>query len=285
MSRSVTTDPVAGPSRDDPSPTDPRDVHIARLQAELAAMATRLESAEWALSHLGGEAPLEQRLHILAERAVAEAQRIREEARHQAERVVAEADQLRSFARYGAQQAAGQARDEIARQAEALLEDAARLRTAAQKEAAHIIRSAELQRELIGAQMEEISRMAQDIYADASARRQEVDAMIAQARGQADLILRQARTAAEARGRELLEAAGRRLKSAQEDADKMVELASQNVRRRRAELEEMERQALLRIKALEERYASLAHRPDSVLVTVLPHMAVEPSQEREKEGG
>jgi cell division septum initiation protein DivIVA len=81
--------------------------------------------------------------------------------------------------------------------------------------------------------------------------------MIAQAREQADQILRNARVAAEQRSRELTESAQRRLKTAQEDADRMIETASRTAKQRRAELEAVERDLILRIKLLEQRHASL----------------------------
>lgn len=261
MSAAVTANPATGAP--DRQSSDRGDDRVVRLEAELAAARTRLEAAEWALAHIAGDEPLEERLHTLVSRATAEAQRIRAEARRQAELLVAEAEQLRSFARHGANEAAGHARVEVTRQAQALVHDAARLRAAAQQQASQMIRAAEAEKEVIQAQMEEIGRTAEQIYVESAQRREEVDGIIAQAREQADLILRNARSAAEARNKELSESASRRLKSAQEDADKMLQMASQTVRRRMAELEEKERQAILRIKALEHRQTAAGSRGSS----------------------
>lgn len=229
----------------------PASDRVERLEADLAANRSKLEAAEWALAHLGGEQPVEERIQAMVRKATAEAARIRNDARRHAELLVAEAEQLRSFARHGAKEAASQAKEEITRQAKTLLDDAVRLRNAARQEAAQLVRAAEAERDIIQAQMEEIGRTAEEIYVDAARRREEVDGLIAKAREQADAILRNARTVAEARNKELNESAQRRLKTAQEDADKMLQMASQTVRRRMTELEERERELLRRIKSLE----------------------------------
>ena len=196
------------------------DGEVAQLKREVADLRSQLESAVWALSHLGGDAPLDRRAQALVSHALAEAERIRSEARNKVEQVVADAERLRELARQGAHEAAQQARGHVSKEAHRLLVDATQLTAAAQKEAEDMRRRAK-PCAIVQQQIEEIGRTAEEIYADATKRRQEVDGMIAQAREQADHILRNARAAAEQRSRELTESAQRRLKTAQEDADRM----------------------------------------------------------------
>lgn len=199
---------------------------VARLRQELAVSQDKLEAAEWALAHLGSATkPLEQRVQEMVEQAVAEAQRVRAEARIYVETLVAEAEQLRNFARQGAESSAKQARQEVVDKAGAILEDAKNLRATAEQQAAQHLRAAQARYQEVKARADDLQRSTEQTLAEALERKAELDRQVAEARERAAAIMRVARTEAEARSRELIELAQKQLHIAQQEAERILRTA------------------------------------------------------------
>jgi hypothetical protein len=201
---------------------------VGSLRHELALASEKLEAAEWALAHLGsGDQPLERRLHALVEQAIADAQRIRTEARIQVETLVAEAEQLRDFARQGAEGSARQAREEVILKMAEMVEDAKRLRASAEQQAAEIVRTAQARYAEVKARADDLQRTTEQTLATALEKKAEVDRAIVDARERAGSIMRTAKAEAEVRAREMIELARTQLASAQQEAEGIMRVAEQ----------------------------------------------------------
>jgi hypothetical protein len=206
---------------------------VLRLTRELAAVRAKLESAEFALAHLGsGDKPLEARLQSLVQAAVADAQAARNEGRKQIETLVAEAEQLRAFARQGAESSAKQAREEVMRKAGEMLENANRLRLAAEETASRVVRAAQAKYEEAQVRATDLLRSTELAHAETMRRRGEIEQQVVAARAQAQAFLRSSRLEAEARSRELTDLARQQLADAQRQAETIVSNAEQEARLR-----------------------------------------------------
>jgi chromosome segregation ATPase len=210
-----------------PNPDD----EVLRLTRELAAVRAKLESAEFALAHLGsGDKPLEARLQSLVQEAVADAQAVRNEGRKQIETLVAEAEQLRTFARQGAESSAKQAREEVMRKAGEMLENANRLRLAAEETASQVVRAAQAKYEEAQVRATDLLRSTELAHAETMRKRAEIEQQVVAARAQAQAFLRTSRLEAEARARELTDLARQQLAEAQRQAEAIVRAAEQEAR-------------------------------------------------------
>jgi hypothetical protein len=208
---------------------------VVRLTRKLASMRDRLESAEFALTHLGaGDQPLEGRLQNLVHAAMAEAQTMRLEARSQIGIIVAEAEQLRAFARQEAESSARQAREEVMKKAEEMLEDANRLRLVAEESAAQVVRAAQAKGEEAEARAADLLRSTELAHSEATRRRSEIEQQVVAARAQAQAFLRSASLEAEARARDLTNLAHQQLADAQRQAEAIISNAEQEARTRLA---------------------------------------------------
>jgi hypothetical protein len=212
-----------------PNPDD----EVVRLTRELAAVRVKLESAEFALAHLGpGDKPLEARLQALVQEAMAEAQAVRNEGRKQIETLVAEAEQLRAFARQGAESSAKQAREEVMKKAGEMLENANRLRLAADETASQVVRAAHAKYEEAKVRATDLLRSTELAHAETMRKRSEIEQQVVAARAQAQAFLRSSRLEAEARARELTDLARQQLTDAQRQAETIVRNAEQEARLR-----------------------------------------------------
>jgi len=206
---------------------------VLRLTRELAAVRARLESAEFALAHLGsGDEPLEARLQFLVQEAIAAAQAVRDDGRKQIETLVNDAEQLRAFARQGAESSAKQAREEVMRKAGEMLENANRLRLAAEETASQVVRAAQAKYEEAQARATDLLRSTELAHAEAMRKRDEIDQQVVAARAQAQAFLRSSRLEAEARARDLTDLARQQLAEAQHQAETIVRNAEQEARLR-----------------------------------------------------
>jgi hypothetical protein len=197
----------------------------------LASIRDRLEAAEFVLSHLGPNGVgLDIRLQSLVDQATAEVRGVRAESRRQIQMLVAEAEELRELARQGAASAAGQAREEVMKKATEMLEDANRLRLAAEEAASQILRSAEAKYEEAQARANDLNRSSEQAHAEAIRQRSNIEQQVVAARGQAQAFLRSSRLEAEARARELTDLAHRQLADAQRQADSIVRTAEHEAR-------------------------------------------------------
>lgn len=209
------------------------DDEVIRLTRELAAVRAKLESAEFALAHLGsGDKPLEARLQALVQEAMAEAQEMRNEGRKQIENLVAEAEQLRAFARQGAESSAKQAREEVMKKAGEMLENANRLRLAAEETASQVVRAAQAKYEEAQVRATDLLRSTELAHAETMRKRGEIEQQVVAARAQAQAFLRSSRLEAEARARELTDLARQQLTEAQRQAETIVRNAEQEARLR-----------------------------------------------------
>ena len=209
------------------------DAEVLRLTQELASVRARLESAEFALAHLGsGDKPLEARLQSLVHGAIASAQAIRDEGRKQIESLVAEAEQLRAFARQGAESSAKQAREEVMRKAGEMIENANRLRLAAEETASQVVRAAQAKYEEAQLRATDLLRSTELAHAETMRRRGEIEQQVVAARAQAQAFLRSSRLEAEARARDLTDLARQQLAEAQRQAETIVRNAEQEARLR-----------------------------------------------------
>jgi hypothetical protein len=200
---------------------------------ELAAVRARLETAEFALAHLGpGDKPLEARLQSLVQEAMAHAQAVRNEGRKQIQALVAEAEQLRAFARQGAESSAKQAREEVMRKAGEMLENANRLRLAAEETASQVVRAAQAKYEEAQVRATDLLRSTELAHAETMRKRGEIEQQVVAARAQAQAFLRSSRLEAEARARELTDLARQQLAEAQRQAETIVRNAEQEARMR-----------------------------------------------------
>ena len=209
------------------------DDELARLAQELGAVRARLESAEFALAHLGsGAEPLEARLQSLVQAAMADAQEVRNEGRKQIETLVAEAEQLRAFARQGAESSARQAREEVMKKAGEMLENANRLRLAAEETASQVVRAAQAKYEEAQVRATDLLRSTELAHAETMRKRSEIEQQVVAARAQAQAFLRSSRLEAEARARELSDLARQQLTEAQRQAETIIRNAEQEARLR-----------------------------------------------------
>ena len=206
---------------------------VLRLTRELAEVRTRLESAEFALAHLGpGNQPLEPRLEEMLQRAMADAERVRSEGRRHVQILVAEAEQLRAFARQGAESSARQAREEMKNKASEMIEDANRLRLAAEETAALLARAAQAKYQEAQARANDLLRSTELAHAEAIRKRSEIEQQVVAARAQAQAFVRSSRLEAEARARELTDFAHQQLAAAQQQAEVIIRNAEHEARRR-----------------------------------------------------
>jgi hypothetical protein len=206
---------------------------VLRLIRELGAVRAKLESAEFALLHLGpGDQPLEARLQTLVQKAMAEAQALRTVGRKQVETLVAEAEQLRAFARQGAESSAKQAREEVMKRAGEMLENANRLRLAAEETASQVVRAAQAKYQEAQARATDLLRSTELAHAETMRKRSEIEQQVVAARAQAQAFLRTSRLEAEARARELTDLARQQLADAQRQAEIIVRNAEQEARLR-----------------------------------------------------
>jgi hypothetical protein len=227
-----TTEASSRPAVHHPSPPSPED-EVLRLTRELSAVRARLESAEFALAHLGsGDKPLEARLQAMVQQAVADAQATRDDGRKQIETLVAEAEQLRAFARQGAESSAKQAREEVMRKAGEMLENANRLRLAAEETASQVVRAAQAKYEEAQVRATDLLRSTELAHAETMRKRGEIEQQVVAARAQAQAFLRSSRLEAEARARELTDLARQQLTEAQRQAETIVRNAEQEARMR-----------------------------------------------------
>lgn len=205
---------------------------VLRLRRELRSTRDRLEAAEFVLAHLGqnGEG-LETRLQSLVDKATADVGGMRAEGRRQVQMLVAEAEELRALAREGAAAAASQARDEVVKRAGEMLEDANRLRVAADHAASQTLRSAQAKYQEAEARATDLNRAAEQAHADVFRQRSDLEQQIVAARGQAQAFLRSSRLEAEARARELTDLAHRQLADAQRQGESIVRTAEHEARR------------------------------------------------------
>lgn len=209
------------------------DDELLRLAQELASVRAKLESAEFALAHLGsGDEPLEARLQSLVQAAMTDAQEVRNDGRKQIETLVAEAEQLRAFARQGAESSAKQAREEVMKKAGEMLENANRLRLAADETAAHVVRAAQAKYEEAQARATDLLRSTELAHAETMRKRSEIEQQVVAARAQAQAFLRSSRLEAEARARELTDLARQQLTEAQRQAETIIRNAEQEARLR-----------------------------------------------------
>lgn len=209
------------------------DDEVVRLTRELAAVRAKLESAEFALAHLGsGDTPLEARLQSLVRGAMAAAQAVREEGRKRVETLVGEAEQLRDFARQGAESSAKQAREEVMRKAGEMIENANRLRLAAEATASQVVRAAQAKYEEAQVRATDLLRSTELAHAETMRRRGEIEQQVVAARAQAEAFVRSSRLEAEARARELTDLARQQLADAQRQAETIVRNAEQEARLR-----------------------------------------------------
>ena len=208
---------------------------VARLTRKLASMRDRLESAEFALSHLGVDGqPLEERLQNMVQAAVAEAQTLRLEARSQIGIIVAEAEQLRAFARQEAESSARDARDEVMKKAEEMIEDANRLRLGAEETATQLIRAEQARAEEAEGRVADLLRSTELAHSEAIRRREEIEEQVVAARAQAQAFVRSASLEAEARARDLTDLAHQQLADAQRQAETIISSAELEARTRLA---------------------------------------------------
>jgi hypothetical protein len=206
---------------------------ILRLTGELAEVRARLESAEFALAHLGpGNQPLERRLEELLQKARADADRVRSEGRRHVQILVAEAEQLRAFARQGAESSARQAREEMMNKAGEMIEDANRLRLAAEETAALLARAAQAKYQEAQARANDLLRSTELAHAETIRKRSEIEQQVTAARAQAQAFVRSSRLEAEARARELTDLARQQLAAAQQQAEVIIRNAEHEARRR-----------------------------------------------------
>lgn len=206
---------------------------VLRLTRELAAVRAKLEAAEFALGHLGsGDQPLEARLQALVQKAMADAQALRTVGRKQVETLVAEAEQLRAFARQGAESSAKQAREEVMKRAGEMLENANRLRLAAEETASQVVRAAQAKYEEAQARATDLLRSTELAHAETMRKRSEIEQQVVAARAQAQAFLRSSRLEAEARASELTDLARQQLGEAQRQAETIVRNAEQEARLR-----------------------------------------------------
>lgn len=207
------------------------DAEVLRLTQELASVRARLESAEFALAHLNsGDKPLGVRLQTLVDGALAAAQAIRDDGRKQIETLVAEAEQLRAFARQGAESSAKQAREEVMRKAGEMIENANRLRLAAEETASQVVRAAQAKYEEAQVRAADLIRSTELAHAETMRRRGEIEQQVIAARAQAQAFLRSSQLEAEARARDLTDLARQQLAEAQRQAETIVRNAEQEVR-------------------------------------------------------
>ena len=212
-----------------PSPEE----EVARLTRELAAAQARLESAEFALTHLGPDnQPLEARLEAMVQKAVADAHKVRTEGRRHVQILVAEAEQLRAFARQGAESSARQAREEVKQKASEMIENADQLRLAAEETAAVLARAAQAKYQEAQARANDLLRSTELAHAEAIRKRSEIEQQVIAARAQAEAFIRSSRLEAEARARELTDLAHQQLAAAQQQAELIIRNAEYEARRR-----------------------------------------------------
>lgn len=209
------------------------DAEVLRLTQELDSVRARLEAAEFALAHLGpSDQPLGARLQALVDEAVAAAQAIRDDGRKQIETLVTEAEQLRAFARQGAESSAKQAREEVMKKAGEMIENANRLRLAAEETAARVVRAAQAKYEEAQVRATDLLRSTELAHAETMRRRGEIEQQVVAARAQAQAFLRSSRLEAEARARDLTDLARQQLAEAQRQAETIVRNAEQEARLR-----------------------------------------------------
>ena len=232
MQRGPTAETTDRPAVRDLSVPNP-DEDVAHLSRELASVRARLQSAEFALAHLGpADQPLEIRLVNMVAAAQAQAQALRDEGRQQVEALVAEAEQLRAFARQAVEDGARQGREEVMKRAEEMLEDANSLRLAAEKTAAELMRAAYAKHAEAEVRAADLLRSTELAHAEVTRQRFEIEQQFLAARAQAQAFLLSSTLEAEARSRDLTDLARQQLADAQHQAETIIGNAEQEARHR-----------------------------------------------------
>lgn len=200
---------------------------IEQLGLEVDTLRARLQEAEWALAHLGSSnSPLEARISEMLSAARQEALLTRTEARQQAESLVREAEKLRVMAQHAAAGGTDQARKDVARKVNEMVEGADQLRRNAERQAAELIKEAEASVAPAEARANELAQL----IADRELELRRIEGDLADARRQADSIIRHAKVEAEARIEEMSERARQRLEAAQLEAERIIATANDRTR-------------------------------------------------------
>ncbi len=206
-------------------PSDQLD--IERLTAELDYLRSRLAEAEWALAHLASpDRPLDDRLAQMLAAAREEAALTRLEARQQSEELVREAERLRLMAETAAAGGTEQARKDVARKVNEMVDGADQLRRNAERQAAELVREA---KESIAPAEARAAELAQ-LIADRQLELVRTESDLLDARRQADSIIRHAKVEADARVEEMTESAKQRLEAARLEAERIIATAQERSR-------------------------------------------------------
>lgn len=189
------------------------------------------------------------------------------EARARIEALVTEAERLVDLARAEADRIVSSAREETTRKVEGLVAQAEELRSAAETEAAEMLREAEESRQAARAEADIILTQARETHDDIVRRAHSLDekpagsdprpvsppAGAAEARDEANRILRVARAEAEARAAEIVEEARRKVENMEADARRRVEELRRSHRQMQRKMRDEEMEARRRIEELTER--------------------------------
>jgi hypothetical protein len=201
-------------------------IDLDQLGSEIDSLRARLAEAEWLLAHLGGEHPLEERIAAMLAAAREEARVTKLQARQQAEQLVREAEHLRAMAQTAAAGGTEQARREVARKVNEMVESADLLRRNAEKQAAELIKEA---KESVAPAEARAAELAQ-LIADRQLELIRAESELADARRQADSIIRHAKIEADARVEDMTAQAKQRLEAARIEAERILATAQERSR-------------------------------------------------------
>lgn len=216
---------------------------------------SRLEAAEFALARLAENADgeIDTRLKDVIAAAVVEVERILTEGKQKAASLVQDAERLHAIASTQADEAESRAREAVAGEAKELLENVQRLQSQAEEKAARILAEAEARVAQSDKEMDERLAEAEAIYEKVERHIAAREEILAEVRRKADAIIRTAKATAETVKEEARETARRTTQNAQVEAERLIQVAKEEVRQHMDRVTIQERDAKERLEAARTR--------------------------------
>jgi F0F1-type ATP synthase membrane subunit b/b' len=202
-----------------------------KAPAEIEAIRSRLEAAEWALAELSEiDGDIDSRVKTLLENAVAEVEKRWAEGRERVEALVKDAEELHAIAGRQVDEAEARARDAVAVEARELLENVRRLQSQAEEKAARIIADAEERAAQSDRDMDERLAEAEGLYEKVERHIAAREEILAEVRKKADAIIRTAKSTAETVKEEARLAARHTTQNAAIEAERLIQVAKEEAR-------------------------------------------------------
>jgi F0F1-type ATP synthase membrane subunit b/b' len=227
-----------------------------KAPAEIEAIRSRLEAAEWALAELSEiDGDIDSRVKTLLENAITEVEKRWAEGRERVEALVKDAEELHAIAGRQVDEAEARARDAVAVEARELLENVRRLQSQAEEKAARIIADAEERAAQSDRDMDERLAEAEGLYEKVERHIAAREEILAEVRKKADAIIRTAKATAETVKEEARLEARHTTQNAAIEAERLIQVAKEEARQHMERVTAQEQDARERLENARSRSA------------------------------